>query len=294
MEVKQESFATDDFSRSPDSALPGDDREPLHAPRSRFELSKWYLDVVAEDGRAAILYCGAIRRGAFRFQAQSLFQFAEVGASASRFSFGRVAAPRIERDNLRWECAALGVAGEWRAQQPPLEAMILKTEEGAVRWSCVTPLARVALRLEAGQRVEGFGYAELLSMNIRPWRMDLRELRWGRFLGPSCSVLWIDWRGSETRQFAFWNGTRVAAARFFEDRVALEQPDATLELSDQRVLKSGYLSESSGPLAARLAEHLPGRMTRIHEEKYLSRGRLDGGGQSEVQGWVIHEVVRWP
>jgi hypothetical protein len=259
-----------------------------------FALSKWYFDSVAEDGRAAILYAGALRWKLFSFSAQSSLKVSSANHSISQFSIGSFAEPQIEESTLHWQSAELGISGSWLALEPAIHAPIFETNEGVVHWSCIAPRARTELRFRDGERIDGYGYAERLEMTIRPWRLPLRELRWGRFTSANDSFVWIDWRGVESNQFVFLNGYGAKSAQFSQERIELKSPDALLELREHRVLKSGSLAESLGPFGSGLASYLPGRLFQIQEDKWLSRGRLIRKGKNDSLGWVIHEVVQWP
>ena len=84
-------------------------------------------------------------------------------------------------------------------------------------------------------REEGTGYAERLELSIRPWRLPIRELRWGRFVSEGASMAWIDWQGADP--------TEVIRALGYEPGKE-ESPDVTEDRRRQVLedLDSGKLS----------------------------------------------------
>ena len=162
-------------------------------------------------------------------------------------------------------------------------------------WNCLLPTARVCLDFSDGRRLEGQGYAEVLEMTIPPWRLPIRELRWGRFLADDgrASAVWIDWRGPRALSFAALNGAPCDAAEISETRVVLGDPHATVDMTDPRVLRDGPLARTALGRIPVLRKRLPVRILETRETKWLSRGALEREGVRRA-GWAVHEVVRWP
>ncbi len=132
-------------------------------------------------------------------------------------------------------------------------------------------------------------------MTIPPWRLPIRELRWGRFLADDgrASAVWIDWRGPRALSFAAANGAPCAAAEIGETRVVLGDPPATVDMTDPRVLRDGPLARTVLGRIPGLRKRLPVRILETRETKWLSRGALEREGIRRA-GWAVHEVVRWP
>jgi hypothetical protein len=76
-----------------------------------FELVKWYMDVVAEDGSALFAYSARVRWGAVRVSVASLCQRSAAGVvrEASTLRPGR--SPVLGAGRLVWKCAPIGVQG---------------------------------------------------------------------------------------------------------------------------------------------------------------------------------------
>jgi hypothetical protein len=256
-----------------------------------FYLTKWYCDCVSDDGDAFIGYWARMRWGPVAIAYAATLYKPAGDATRERYSIRRCAAPVLTEDELLWDCERLGLRGMWKLQAPAVECRLLDTAEGAITWRCHVPSARVRIELAGLGRISGLGYAERLDLSIKPWRLPFDELHWGRFLSPEDAVIWIEWRGEESRRWIFHNDTELPGSSLQAGRVELEGGQGIVELEDGAVIREGRLaSTATGGLPA-AALWLPGRIRRAHETKRLSRGSLTSGTRSST-GWAIHEIVR--
>ncbi len=251
-----------------------------------FELSKWYLDYVTESGDAAIAYVGAVRWGALRLHFSSLLQSAGRDVT-QRNSLRRPSLPAVSGERVSWSSEPLGFSASWRADSTPLRETIFASDEGEVEWRCLIPCGRIE---GAGA---GFGYVERLTMTLAPWRIPIRELRWGRFCSASDWIVWIDWTGSYSTRIAYRNGQAVRPARLGESEIVLED-GARLSMDRSLVLRVGPLGTTALSSIPGVGRTFPARLLQVHESKWRSRARLEHPGRPPVDGWAIHEVVRWP
>ena len=253
-----------------------------------FELSKWYLDCVDDEGDAAIVYTGSAHWGNVRLAYSGVLE-SQAGQVSMRHSIGRQAEPRFEDGVLRWGNDALGFRGEWRGDAAAqLQETVYASEAGRIEWHCLLPSAKA----EAGTR-RGRGYAEHLRMTVAPWALPIRTLRWGRFLSESEWMVWIDWEGGFSQRIVYRNGQRVSVATVEDARLVFED-GAMLVMDQSLVLRNGALGSKalSAIPGARLL--LPRRLLGVMECKWRSGARLDQGEKPSVAGWAIHERVDWP
>jgi hypothetical protein len=222
-----------------------------------FDLRKWYLDCVDEEGNAAIAYWARLR-----WRYIKLYYSSVSVNGAERASLRRCEEPRIDGAALSWRRSA-----SMKALESPIRRRLFESGEGVVDWSCEMPRAEAEI---AG--VRGVGYAEVLRMTVPPWKLPIDELRWGRFLGSDTSVVWIDWRGAAPQTVVLRNGNSVGGASVLDDEVRLN--DATLRFDRARELQDRAIGDAL-PL-----------LRDARERKWCGRGTLDGAG-----GWAVHEVV---
>jgi hypothetical protein len=254
---------------------------------SKFSLVKWYLDCVTELGDAAILYCADLRWRGVHLAYCSILQAIE-GSVESHSSMAGFHLSNNSGD-IQAEFPRLGVSGTWRADALPVERTVYESASGSVQWDCLQPKSKVNLRI--GEReLTGLGYAERLTLTLPPWKLPMRQLRWGRFVSPEDSLAWIDWQGPYSTSFAIHNGFECELLSVSDSEVAI--PNATLHMDDSLPLRAGRLGSTILPGAPALRKLLPSSLFNIEEHKWRSRGILNANEHSS-RGWVIHEVVHW-
>jgi hypothetical protein len=207
-------------------------------------------------------------------------------------TFTRARMPELRDTILRWDCPALDAHGEWTARQAPVHEQVYRGTEGVIDWFCLQPES--AVRIRAGDlQLEGPGYAERLHMTVPPWSMPIDELRWGRYVAPGDSVIWIQWRGAHKVEFVYENGAPVGARRIADDAIELES-GTSLSFDRAHVLRQGTLGSTTLAALPGLNRIVPARILQVMECKWLSRATLLRNGSDPRSGWAIHEVVRWP
>ena len=245
------------------------------------------MDCVTDAGDAAILYCATLRwRGLHATMGSLLTSQGPVTETHSSMARYRLSTSAGE---LLVEHSGLNVSGRWQATREPVKRTVYECPAGSVVWNCHQPGSLVNLRI--GEReLTGLGYAECLTLTLPPWRLPMRQLRWGRFVSQENSLAWIDWRGSYSTSFAVLNGRQYELLAASDAEVVLN--DAILRMDESISLRSGRLGSTILPGLPKLAEMFPHNLLNVSEQKWRSRGTLTGPGDTSV-GWVIHEVVHW-
>ena len=253
-----------------------------------FRLRKWYVDCVAADGTAVVAYWAQLSWGVVRLRyAATLVQRGGAVSEAATLRPGRE--PWPELGGFAWRCGPLEIEGHWLALDQPVHRTLLASGAGSVEWSCLLPRARSRLVFANGIAVEGLGYVERVDLTLPPWKLPVRELRWGRFLSDDAGVVWIEWRGARPLALLTINGSEMAGAEIGDAGVTW--PAGRLELEPGSVLREGTLGTTALARIPLLPCLAPRAIREIHESKRLRRGRLvEGGGRVET-GWAIDEVV---
>ena len=263
------------------------------SPRPAFEFSKWYLDAVAENGEVFIGYRANLRWRRLRASyAATLTGGAQGARTKSTVRPGEE--PDFFEGALAWAEPKLAVAATWRGAAQSTSRVLHETSEGAVVWRCLMPSAEGSITC-GGVAIRGLGYVEHLSMTLPPWKLPIDTLRWGRFLSPEHSVVWIDWeRESARRTWVFANGAEVRG-KLSEEDVFFEGGRVRLPQRGRLLLRDGRLSNllRNLPLPLPLRTRLGSRALSIRETKWRTRGFLEFAGAPAVEAWAIHEVVRF-
>jgi protein-S-isoprenylcysteine O-methyltransferase Ste14 len=258
----------------------------------RFQLSKWYMDCVGDDGQAVVAYVAELRWRRLTLHYASVLQRLADEAPRVESTVRASSRPELVGETLEWSSAALGFEGRWMSLAPPIGATLFESPLGRVKWICHQPRARGEIMLR-GRALQGLGYTEHLSLTIEPWRMPIDELRWGRFIGQRSALVWIDWRGPQAKGVVFLDSSELGPAHIDERSVVSEGGGGVrLEIEPGHILRRGAIGETALANVPGL-RHFPPRILAVDEVKWCARATLqDAHGRDH--GWVIHEVVRWP
>jgi hypothetical protein len=249
-----------------------------------FELSKWYGDCISERGDVRIAYSARVRYGHLNVSYSSLLDGEAATHSLRRARIGE------DGQTLTWAVPGLSAAlrATWTRQDAELRATVFESEEGAVVWRCVIPKGSASMN-----GVRGLGYAEHLRITIAPWKLPIRTLRWGRFLTPNTTLIWIDWQGRFATRIVFLNGQRVLAETLDDGGLLLDN-GVRISLDCAHVVRQGSLGSTVFAAVPGLDRIAPARMFLVDECKWKSRARMQAPGGAAEDGWCIHEVVKWP
>lgn len=260
---------------------------------SRFALTKWYLDLVTDDGIAVVGYWARLRWGPVQVSYVALLRSAPGRAPEERASIRRSDAPHEDNDVIGWHCAPLGLTGAWRRESAALGGTLLDNADGQINWSCSMPRAQATVEWE-GVTHEGRGYAEVLQLTIPPHRLPFHMLRWGHHGSNRCAVVWIDWQGDSLRRWVWLDGREQPGSTL--SATGLELGDGrAVRFAESRDLQLRPVADAFTPVApAGVRRWLMGSLGGMREHKVLSRSFLtsaDGGKLDE--GWAVHEEVTW-
>ena len=259
--------------------------------RGWFRLVKWYADCVTADGVAFVGYAARARLGPLVIPYQSILVSRPDAPPVARLTLRPGPGPRIEDGRVSWRAPRLGVDATWTATAPPLHRVLYEDARCLVDWRCHVPAAHSSALFDGAAPLVGDGYVEELVVAGDPRRVPIRELRWGRFSGDGQHLTWIFWQGQRPLALVFDGREERTDGRASEDAVSFA--GGRLSYGASRTLRTGRIGRTflaAHPLVARL---LP-RALDLHEEKWVSRARLEGPGARVATGWAIHEVVRWP
>lgn len=253
-------------------------------------LTKWYLDCMTRRGDCLLGYAGTARLGPIRLRVTSALLGSASGATGQRWRIMDANRPETAgAGGLRWSSRRLGVQGLWTPSAAPLHRVLHESDRVRITWECAVPSGRARVRCGEAE-LDGYGYAERLSLAGDPADLGLRELLWGHFAGPSSHLVWLAWLGATPITLVLRNGEEVPGASV-PDVDAVVAGGQRLALGAPRVLRSAMVADTI-PVALRLL--VPASLRRLREEKWIAPGRLENGVDPPEEGWAIYERVTWP
>jgi len=232
---------------------------------SSLSLSKWYLDCVDDAGNVCIAYWARLA-----WKKLSIAYSSVLFDGASRDHLFAIAAPRLDGDRLTWSAPPLDVEVSMRRLMPAYEELLID----GVTWRCEMPSADTVITCN-GTTLRGCGYAELLQLEVAPWKLPIDELRWGRFAGAGAAMTWIEWRGQHPLTRTLVNGVRDDAAT------------TKLTTHEPRLIRDALL----GDTLTIPGLVLPRRIARAREVKWCARATMTDGDRIVDRGWAVYETV---
>ncbi len=261
---------------------------------SVFELSKWYADCVSDQGDAAILYHAELRVGVLPIHYESLLLKKYDSPARALYSLGRRSAPTLKDNCIGWYSPKWKTRASWNNLGAAHHEVLFQSGSGTLQWDCIAPRAAALVKIDSGDSLQGWGYAEYLRLSVAPWRLPIRRLRWGRFVNATDAIVWIDWSGPYTKRIVYLNGSSVSAASVSDREVVLTGEAAVLHLDDSQVIRDGLLGETALSALPKLTDLFPESVLNMRECKWVSRAVLRRAGCPDSSGMAIHEVVEWP
>lgn len=259
--------------------------------RAPFFLEKWYVDTLLEDGSLLIVLLGELRAFGLRRTRASVELYqpdgscvrgdASVGPLRQSSDGRKFDGGHLGPNEITWRTPSLSGWLRFASRYPPgqLRDPLLVDGKRKLRWLIEVPDADVDGEIRWGssrQRVEGRGYRDYLALDLLPWRVPFRELRWGRAVAGEHAGCWISLRLHAETLAGTWNDG-VMMPGFSPPSLEEDREIQATHVAELPILRIGLLRAVLKRLAG-----------DPHQTRALARTSLDG-----VRGWAVHEVVRW-
>lgn len=255
-----------------------------------FQIEKWYFDAHNDAGSAFIGYAATLSWKAIKLHYNGYtFSPAGVTKNFNSNSFSSARFPDQDSDRLRWKYN--DVEAEWLKIDEPIEEVLLDDLAGRIEWKVIFPSAKARIQFRKEGTTEYTGYVEKIRLTIPPWNIPIKELFWGRFLGPEQTIIWIQWMGPVPKNFVYLNGARYSYATITTDFIEFET--YSLEFVTKRTLRKGTIMSTVFKKFPVVAALFPKKIFALRENKWLSDSILKQNGKIVCQGNAIHEYVVW-
>jgi hypothetical protein len=256
-----------------------------------FQLKKSYLDLTDKEGNCFIVYQAEIRSFLLKLTYSGLISCGS-GTTASELSSIRRNHVLTEGRTIALSNNGLNLAGRWGPSLCNKRAFAwYEPGTGRLEWSCHHPKAATMIRLN-GKSFRGYGYAETITMNFKPSRLPLSELRWGRFLSRDNVVIWIEWKGRQPLNLVFHNECEHHDAMISENGLSFGNNEFRLRFTDPVSVRSGKLES--------VVRHIPvlrllfrKSILNSVEKKFKSPTILEKNNMVLDSGWSLYETVIW-
>ncbi len=213
------------------------------------------------------------------------------GLTIEKSSLRKTVIPEIS-DTIYFNHKFLKTGISLKKIDDPISRSLYKDGEGnELVWNCHHPKAFVEITYN-GNIYEGLGYAETLSCPINPLMLPMKELKWGRFLSDSHTVIWINWKNEHSLNKIFLDGTEYNDAIFENETVVFDNGKYKLTFSEIRTIRNGKLSGLFSKMKY-LKIFFNSRLLDTVETKYKAKTKLTRDSVCLSTGWSLFEIVKW-
>jgi hypothetical protein len=178
-----------------------------------------------------------------------------------------------------------------RTDDPIIRLLYKDAENNELTWNCHHPKALAEIIFN-GKTYKGFGYAETLLSEIKPWNLPIDELRWGRFLSDSYTLIWICWKGKCPINKMLLNGIEYNDAVFKDDFVIFGNGTYELKFSEIQVIRHGKLSGLFSKMKL-IKIFFNSTILNTFEIKYKAKTTLSKNSVVISNDWSLFEIVTW-
>jgi len=262
---------------------------------SNFILSKWFLDCINEEGEAVIIYSAELCWNNIVVPYNSMLICHRDGTTSFKSRFTRKTKPLLSENMVSLTDNVFGIEGKWNKDHTALKTRIYDSEDGSLDWNCLQPRSDVFINILNRGTYNGLGYVEKLDLSIEPWKLNMNQLRWGRFNSSTDSVVWIELLSNNNKQWLWHNGYFISGAEISDKSVYIPETEMKISFTNTRVIET---EKKIFNVVRSLISYFPGIKKSIPwsflnaiETKLLSFGELKQNGKIRSKGWAIHEYV---
>lgn len=260
---------------------------------SPFFLSKWYADLADAFGNLFIIYIGRIKYGRLNIYYSSFLRHNPGCISCESYSIKKYEQPVITESSFAWKSDELGLEINYRQKGNSVKKDIYTSPEGYIKWHCLQTASDCEIISGQEETYKGTGYVERLDMTLKPWKLPFNELRWGRFISESDSVIWIDYKGHNRLSLLLNGENEYSDAVFSEEKVSFNGGNNIILFRSPSDIKNGEIISSTFSKIPLINKIIPSGLLKIHEHKMTAEGELFCGQNKTGSGRAIYEVVRW-
>jgi len=261
------------------------------ARQKGFKLEKVYLDSVDESGNCFIIYLARVDFYFLRFWYSGLLYSDHKGLTIERTAFRRIQIP-TSAELIVLNQKTIQIEGTWKRTDDPILISLNKTDEkNKLIWDCHHPKALTEVRFN-NDIYKGIGYAERIILKISPDKLPIDELRWGRFLSDTYTIIWINWKDRHPLNKIFLNGTEYNDSNIEEDRITFCNGIYCLSFSGITILRKRKFADIFSEMPV-LRIFFSSRTLNMIEAKFKARTTFSKNTANISKGWSIFELVIW-
>lgn len=254
-----------------------------------FHLTKHYFDAIDTAGNTAILYAGTLRIFFIKIPFSSCIL---CNANADVHETGVLKkAETTLNGRISFAQKRINIDASWEPIDMPISEKLHTLSNKNLVWHCHTPKAIAHININE-KKIEGLGYCETIQLPFFPWKLNIDQLKWGRFLSEKNTIIWIEWVGRTALKKIYRNGQVCTDVEIGENGLTFRNENLRLIFGKKQTIRNN-------PLAS-IAERHPilklifrKSFLQSREVKYKSASTLVENDEIIDEGWSLFEIVNW-
>jgi hypothetical protein len=256
-----------------------------------FKTEKLYLDCIDDQGNCFIIYRAKVKFFLLNINYSGVIFCDNEGVTIEKSSLKKTHKPVISRTiSYKNKFLKTGII-LYRIDDPISRSLYRGSKNSELIWNCHHPKALAEI-ISNGKTYKGLGYAETLFCPVNPLMLPMEELRWGRFLSQSHTVIWIKWKDEHTLNKIFLNGSEYNDAFFENEAITFNDGKFRLNFSEIKTIRNGKLSGLFSKMKL-LKILFKNRLLDTVEIKYKAKTVLTRESECISAGWSLFEIVTW-
>ncbi|WP_128331516.1 hypothetical protein [Apibacter sp. HY039] len=254
------------------------------------KLVKWYMDFIDDKGMTCIAYAAKLKLMGIPLGYSAFLKGSPKESFTEKYSL-KYEFPEENQAEYFWNSDEFNSKIIWKSGESRTTPVSLwKSGEGEVIWNNILPRAQAQAKISE-QNYTGLGYVECMSMDLPPWKLPIKILRWGRFVSEQIALVWIHWKlkDSGEKQWLFLDGNLQQNIKIKDSFI--EYKAGRLEIQQGHTIRNGLLKDTAFKRTPMLKMLFPESVLNINEYKRLAPGELKTESGNIHKGWIIDETV---
>lgn len=256
-----------------------------------FKLKKHYADLIDDSGNCFIVYHAELEFFFIHFYYGALI-FSDSGDTIYQASTYIKTSIQQTSEEFYFHSKKLGIEGKWMKSGEGILLHLYKDQnKHELIWNCHHPKAKTEIYYN-DNAYRGLGYAETLTLTLKPGNLPFVELYWGRYLSDTDCIIWIIWKGSYPVNRLFYNNQEYNDTIIEDDRIVFGNGAFQLVFRKISILRKGELSEVLARMPW-LKVLFKRNILNSIENKYKAKSHFYKELKEVSAGWSIYESVQW-
>ena len=259
--------------------------------KPNFHLDKMYFDCIDDNGNCFIIYWACLKFYWIKIHYSGCIYSDENGKSTEKSSFVKIPKPTLKNE-LNFNHKKLGFSILFKQIDNEITSNLYKVNEyEKVVWHCHHPKTHSEI-VFLNNKYVGIGYSETLYLSIKPWKLPIDELRWGRYLSNDNSIVWINWKGKYPVNQLYLNGKLFEDAVYNQDQINFDHGKFILTFENTTVVREGKLGQILVKMPW-LKTLFNNKILKTIEKKYKAKTTFNCISGKIDYGWSLFEIVTW-